>query len=516
MTCWTPYSALSSQCPSRCILLGHTVGMEIKERKQAVRHSRSGSGIETFCQDLRFGLRQLRKGPLFAFIAILTLGIGIGANTAIFSFVNSVLLRPLPYPHPERLTMIYSTLGNSSRAPASMFELYQMRQRTREFDQIAGIWVTNRALPGRGDAEQGKAGVVTSNFLPLFSRPALGRFFGPEDDLENAPATIVLSYELWVRRFSRDPNIIGTSIPHGRASAIVIGVLPRDFKLMFPDDASVPPRVDYFESIPIGPWQPDGPGFLHLIGRLRDDRRLPAAQTELSSIADQINALAGRTRVANYRLYPIPLQDDDVREVRRTLSILFGAVAFVLLIGCANVGNLLMVRARQRLQETTIRAALGATHGRLVRQFATETLLLVLAGGVAALLLGWAALKIIVAVEPPSFANLGAVSLDLRVLGFTFTVAALTGVLFAMAPLSAVRRLNLAAESEADRTLGDEQQGKYCRSSRCRGSCARLCPVDRDRVAASHLRQHPACESWISTRERLHLPSEYSGLQHPA
>ena len=128
MTCWTPYSALSSQCPSRCILLGHTVGMEIKERKQAVRHSRSGSGIETFCQDLRFGLRQLRKGPLFAFIAILTLGIGIGANTAIFSFVNSVLLRPLPYPHPERLTMIYSTLGNSSRAPASMFELYQMRQ----------------------------------------------------------------------------------------------------------------------------------------------------------------------------------------------------------------------------------------------------------------------------------------------------------------------------------------------------------------------------------------------------
>jgi predicted permease len=432
----------------------------VEQVKQAVRDSRSGTGIETFGHDLRFGLRQLRRNPLFAAVAILTLGIGIGANTAIFSFVNSVLLRPLPYPDSNRLAMIWSVLGNSSRAPASIFELYEIRQRTKEFDQIAGIWVTSRALPGRGEPEQGKVGVVTSNFLPLLcNRPALGRFFGPEDDLQNASTTIILSHELWVRRFNSDPDIIGTSVPYRGASAIVVAVLPRDFRLMFPDDASVPSHVDYFESVSIGPWQPDGPGFLHLVGRMRDPGRLPEAQTELSTISSQINALGERTRVANHGLFSIPLQDDDVREVRRTILILSGAVALVLLIGCANVGNLLMVRARQRLQETTIRAALGATHRRLVRQMATETLLLVFAGGITALLLGWAALRIIAAVEPPSFANLGDINLDLRVLGFTFVIAVMTGVLFALAPLSAIRRLNLAADLKRTGRSATSRQG---------------------------------------------------------
>ena len=432
----------------------------VEQVKQAVRDERSGIGIEMFWQDLRFGLRQLRKNPVFAVVAILTLGIGIGANTAIFSFVNSVLLRPLSYPQSARLTMIWSVLGNSSRAPASMFELYQLRQRTREFDQVAGIWVTNRALPGRGDAEQGKAGVVTSNFLPLFcARPALGRFFGPEDDLKNAPATIILSHELWVRRFSADPRIIGTSVPHERETAVVIGVLPQNFKLMLPGDSNVPGHVDYFESIPIGPWQPDGPGFLHLVGRLRDAGRFAAAQAELVSISDQINVLGGRPKVANYRLYAIPLLDDNVREVRETLLILFAAVAFVLLIGCANVANLLMVRARQRLQETTIRAALGATRQRLLRQFATETLMLVFAGGVAALLLAWAGIKVIMAVAPPSFANLEPVTLDVRVLVFTFAVALLTSALFGLAPLSTVRHLNLAADLKRTGRFATRKQG---------------------------------------------------------
>ena len=156
----------------------------IERMKQGVRDGRSGVRLETFWQDVRFGMRQLRRNPVFAIAAILTLGIGIGANTAIFSFVNSVLLRPLQYPDSDQLTIILSEFANSSRAPSSMFELYQMRRRSREFDQIAGIWVTSRVLPGKGDPEQGKVGVVTSNFLPLFCpRPALGRFFGPEDDL---------------------------------------------------------------------------------------------------------------------------------------------------------------------------------------------------------------------------------------------------------------------------------------------------------------------------------------------
>jgi predicted permease len=419
----------------------------IERLKQRVRDGRSGTAFENFWQDLRFGIRQLWRNPIFAVATILMLGIGIGANTAIFTFVNSVLLRPLPYPESNRLTIIQSELGNSSRAPASMFELYQMRQRIRQFDQIAGIWVTNRALPGKGDPEQGKVGVVTSNFLPLFcAHPMLGRFFGPEDDLENAPSTIILSNELWVRKFGGDPRIIGKSVPLGHGSPVVIGVLPQNFRLIFPEDSSVPPIVDYFQSIPIGPWEPNGPGFLHLVARLRSAGSLAAARAELTSIAKQINNSGARIKVANYHLYAFSLQDDDVREVRRTLYLLFGAVAFVLLIGCANVANLLMVRARQRLHETTIRAALGASTARLTQQILAETLVTVLLGGAVALLLGWAALKVIVAEEPSSFANLGRVSLDLRVLAFTFAIALLTSVIVALAPISTVRHLKLAED----------------------------------------------------------------------
>lgn len=433
----------------------------IERVKQRVRDGRSGAAFENFWQDLRLGIRQLWRNPIFAVATILMLGIGIGANTAIFTFVNSVLLRPLPYPDSNRLTIILSELGNSSRAPASMFELYQMRQRSRQFDQIAGIWVTNRALPGKGDPEQGKAGVVTSNFLPLFCvRPMLGRFFGPEDDLENAPSTIILSHALWVRKFGSDPRIIGTSVPLGRGSPLVIGVLPQNFRLIFPDDASVPPSVDYFQSIPVGPWEPNGQGFLHLVGRLRSGGSLAAAQVELTSIAEQINDIGARIKVANYHLYAFSLQDDDVREVRRTLYLLFGAVAFVLLIGCANIANLLMVRARQRLHETTIRAALGASSARLIQQILTETLVTVLPGGVVALLLGWAALKAIVALEPSSFANLGHVSLDLRVLSFTFAIALLTSVIVALAPISTVRHLKLAEDLKRSGRSTTRRQSK--------------------------------------------------------
>lgn len=428
--------------------------------KQNVRNLRSGVALETLGQDLRFGLRQLRRNRGFAIAAILTLGIGIGANTAIFSFVNGVLLKPLPYPDSDRLTVILSDLGNSSRAPASMFELYQMRERSREFDQIAGIWVTNRALPGKGDAEQGKVGVVTSNFLSLFcTRPALGRFFGPEDDRVNAPPTLVLSHELWVRKFGADPNVVGASVPFGRGYSTVIGVLPEHFRWIFPEDASVPTVVDYFQSTPIGTWEPNGPGFLHLVGRLRNANRLGRAQAELRTIADQINNIGARTRVPNYQLYAFSLQDDDVREIRRTLYLLFGAVAFILLIGCANVANLLMVRARQRLHETVIRAALGASTRRLIQQILIETLSTVLLGGVLAVGIGWAALKAIVAVEPLSFARLGHVGLDLRVLAFTFAVALSTSLLVAAAPISTVRHLKLAEDLKRSGRSTTRRQG---------------------------------------------------------
>jgi predicted permease len=416
----------------------------IEQLKQAVRDRRAGVRFEVLGQDLRYGLRQLRRSPAFTALAILTLAIGIGANTAIFSFVNAVLLRPLPYPNADRLTILWSGLGYSNRAPFSTFELYQIRQRTKQFDQVAGIWVTNGPLPGEGDAEQVKSGVVTSNFLPLLcTRPALGRFFGPEEDAPHSANTIIISHGVWVRRFGSDPAIIGKLVRFGKESAVVVGVLPANFRLRFPDDASVPSEVDVFNSIPIGPSDPQGPAFLHLIGRLRNGSTTARAQAEGDAIATQINALGGRSQMAHFRFYVFPLQADDVREVRSTLLLLFGGVALVLLIGCANIANLLMARARQRQQETTIRAALGASRGRLVSQLFTESLLLGCFGGIVALGLGWVAIRAILEARPPSFVNLDDVSLDWRVLAFTFAVAIATSVLFGLAPMVAVRRLDL-------------------------------------------------------------------------
>jgi predicted permease len=409
-------------------------------------------GFESVLQDIRYALRGIVKAPALPLLVILTLAVGIGANTAIFSFVNAVLLRPLPYPSADRLAILWSGLGYSGRAPFSSFEVFHLRQRATQFDQIAGIWVTNGALPGDGPAEQVKVADVTSNFLPLLcTRPALGRFFGPEDELENAPSTIILTHGVWARRFGFDPSIVGRSVRYGGHRSTVIGVLPADFHLIFPDDASVPPNVEVFESIPVGPWRADGPAFLHVIGRLRNRAMLATAQSEMNSAAAQINKLSGRASLGNFTVSVVPFQADTVREVRPTLLCLFAGVGLVLLIGCANIANLLMARARRRLRETTIRAALGASRSRLARQFLTESLLLGVLGSVAALATGYAAIHAILAARPPSFANFDRVPLDIRVLVFTFAVALGISILFGLAPVFSVRSIDLTRDLKESR-----------------------------------------------------------------
>jgi predicted permease len=410
---------------------------------------RFGNVIEPLWQDLRYGLRQLRRSRGFTALAVITLAIGIGANTAIFSFVNAVVLSPLPYPSADRLAIIWSGLGDTNRAPASSFELFQIRQRAKQFDQIGGIWVTNGSLPGLTQteqvAEQIKIGVVTSNFLPLLcSKPALGRFFSSEDERSKGPDTIVISHGLWVRRFASDPGIIGRSIRIRKESAVVIGVLPENFRLIFPDDASVPSIVDVFYTIPIDASDPKGPAFLHLLGRLQTGSNLARAQAEANSIAAQIHTFDGRAGITNFRLSVFSLQIDDFRAVRGTLLLLFGGVAFVLLIGCANLANLLMARARRRQRETITRIALGASTTRTVCQLLTESLLLGGLGALGALALGWATVRGILAIRPPSFTNVGEVHLHASVLAFTFGVAVLTSILFGLAPALSVRRLDLA------------------------------------------------------------------------
>jgi predicted permease len=398
--------------------------------------------IEQFAQDLRFGARSLRKSPGFAAVAILTLALGIGANTAIFSVVNAVLLRPLPYPDADRLAIIWSGLGSVNRAVASTYELFQIRQRTKEFDQIGGIWVTNGTLPGEGDPEQVKVGVVTSNFLRILcSRPALGRFFEAQDEAPNAPWTLVISHGAWARRFGSNPSIVGQSVRYGDTSAVVIGVLPEDFRFYLP--GGFPSNVDVFYSVPVDGSEPNGPGWLHLIGRLRPGSNLARAQAEADAIATQIHDWDGNKNISGLRLSVFPLQDDDVREVRGTLLLLFGGVGFVLLIACANVANLLLARSTKRLRETTLRAALGASRGRLIRQLLTENLLLAVIGAVVALGVGRLELRAILAARPPSLLNFNRLAPDFTVLAFTFFVAILASAFCGLAPLFAAGRLNL-------------------------------------------------------------------------
>jgi predicted permease len=398
--------------------------------------------LEQFAQDLRFGARALRRSPGFATIAILTLALGIGANTAIFSVVNGVLLRPLPYPDAERLAIIWSGLGSVNRAVASTYELFEIRERTKEFDQIGGIWVTNGTLPGEGDPEQVKVGVVTSNFLSILCpRPAIGRFFEPQDEAPNAPWALVLSHGAWVRRFGSDASIVGKSVRYGDGSAVVIGVLPQDFRFYLP--GGFPSNVDVFYSVPVNGSEPGGPGWLHLIGHLRPGSNFTRAQAEADTIAAQIHNWDGNQNINGLRLSVYPLQSDDVREVRGTLLLLFGGVGFVFLIACANVANLLLARSTRRLRETTLRAALGASRGRIIRQLLTENLLLAVMGATAALGVGWIALRAILAARPPSLLNFNRLTPDLTVLGFTFLVGLVASAFFGLAPLFAAGRVNL-------------------------------------------------------------------------
>jgi putative ABC transport system permease protein len=412
--------------------------------KEECREARGIDFAGSMTQDVRYGYRLLSRSPLFAMAAILTLGIGIGANTAIFTVVHAVLLKPLPYPDSERLAIIWSGLGNEHRAPASEYELAQLRQRSRLFDQIGGIWVRNSVVPGEGEPEQVKLGVVTENFLSLLcSKPALGRLFTVEDAKESAPQTLIISYGLWQRRFGGDPGVIGRALRAGNGTITVVGVLPQDFRLIFPDDSSVPPNVDLFTPLGVDSAQPGGPSYLRTIGRLRAGANFVQAQSESDAIAAQLRHTVPALDAEQFTLRVAPLQDDDVRNVRRTLVLLFGGVAFVLLIACANVANLLLARLNYRMRETTIRAAVGASRNRIIRQLLTESMVLGICGGVAAMAVGWLALRGLLALRPESLLRLGSIQLNAAVFAYTFSISILTGIIFGLAPAFVASRVDL-------------------------------------------------------------------------
>jgi predicted permease len=400
--------------------------------------------LEQLQQDIRYGLRLLRRSPLFALAAILTLAAGIGANTAIFTVVHAVLLRGLPYPNADRLAIIWTGLGDEQRAPASEYEVVQLRDRSTVFDQIGGIWVRNSIVPGEGRPEQVKMGLVTQNFLSLLcGQPAQGRLFTAEDVQANAPNTLIISYGLWQRRFGGDPGIIGRALRVGNGSVTIVGVLPQGFRLFFPDDSSVPANVDLFEPLGFDSAKPDGSNYLRTIGRLRRGANFAQAQSEFDGIAAQLRRAVPAFDDEKFSLHVAPLQDDDTRNVRRTLLLLSGGVAFVLLVACANVANLLLARSSYRLRETTVRVAIGARRSRIVRQLLTESVTLGLCGGIAAIGVGWLALKGLLVLRPESLLRLGSIQLNSAVFAYTLGISILAGIVFGLTPAFSASRVDL-------------------------------------------------------------------------
>ena len=402
--------------------------------KETTRDQWGRGSFERFAQDVRYGLRQLRRAPGFAAVAIVTLALGIGANTAILSVVNAILLRPLPYADPDRLVVVL----HEGRQPVSPANFLDWRARSRSFQSMgaASFWSAN--FTGREGPEKVPALRMTPEILPMMGvQPRLGRFFLPAETAPGRDRVVLLADGLWRRRFGGDPGIVGKSIPLNGEPYEVVGVMPPGFVFapFWATEAEIWAPLDLQTRADDRDAQ-----FLRVFARLRDGASLEAARQETGAITASLEREFPGT---NRDVRVVPLRERVVGDVRPALLVLLGAVGLVLLIACANVANMLLARSSARRREIALRAAIGASRGRTIRQLLTEALVLAAAGGGAGLALGAWGLKALVALAPPGIPRLSDVSLDLRVLLVTFGAALATGIAFGLAPALQASRVGL-------------------------------------------------------------------------
>jgi putative ABC transport system permease protein len=396
--------------------------------------------MRTLWQDLRYGARTLWKNPGTTFVIIVALALGVGANTAIFSVVNAVLLRPLPFDNPEQLVVVWETnpaRGVQAGTPSPP-DFREWRQRTQAFEQMAAFYEEDYNLSGTGEPERLSGAVASANFFSTLKvNAAAGRTFQPDEEQFGAHRVAVLSHGLWQRRFGGNTQILGQTINLNNQPYTVIGIAPPDFQL-----AGV--RAELWTPMAFAPgdrYNTRGNHFLNVVARLKPGMSIAQAQADMDVITRQL--AEAHEMNAGLGAKVVPMHEEAVGSYRPALLVLLGAVGFVLLIACANVANLLLARSAARQKEFALRATLGASRLRTVRQLLTESLLLSVLGGGLGLLLAMWGVDLLVALSPAELPRVAEIGVDGRVLTFTLSLSVLTGIVFGLAPALQASHLDL-------------------------------------------------------------------------